>query len=120
MYGNRGKNAKRAASDLAHLMLMPDGLPLRSEDSVLRWREIKFHSYGSARLHVLRAKTDRPTERSVLSLGPAAGGPAGHSSPQRAVIGQGANVSALPAGQISCGIKAGKKMASLGDDFGAN
>ena len=118
MHGNRGKNAQRAALYLAHLMLMRDGLPLLSEDSVLRWREIKFYSYGSVRLHVLRVKTDR---RVGAVPGPSSrGGPTGHSSPQRAVIGQGANVSALPAGQISCGIKAGKKMASLGDDFGAN
>ena len=72
MHGNRGKTAKWAASNLAHLLPMREGLPIRPEDSALGWREIKFPSYGSARLHVLRAKTDRPTQRPVLSLGPAA------------------------------------------------
>ena len=72
MHGSRGKADKRAASNLAHLLLLRDGSPLRSEDSVLRWREIKFHAYGSVRLPVLRAKTDRPSQSPVLSLDPTA------------------------------------------------
>ena len=112
--------AIRAAVDLALLQVMRDGLLRRSEAAALRWGDVEVHEDGSGRLHVLRSKTDQTGEGSVLYLGPAAVEALLAIRPQEAVVGPGANVFNLSAGQLSRRVKAATKMAGLGDGFSAH
>ena len=109
--------AMRAAVDLALLEVMRDG-PLRgSEASALRWGDLKFHTDGSGRLHVLRSKTDQTAEGTVLYLGPAAVDALLAIRSNEAVIDSGASVFGLSARQISRRIKTATKMAGLGEGY---
>ena len=63
---------RRGLVDIALCAVMRDAMLRREEAAALTWGDIAFEDDGSARLAILRSKTDAGAEGAVLYLGPRA------------------------------------------------
>ena len=118
----RAENAwaarRRGQVDVALLSVLRDGLLRRSEASALRWGNVEIQEDGSARIHVLRSKTDPEAEGAVLYIGPDAAAALVTIMPEGfAVVDPSTPVFGLSASQIGRRVNAAAKAAGLGEGF---
>ena len=118
----RAENAwaarRRGQVDVALLSVLRDGLLRRSEVAVLRWGDVELQDDGSARIHVLRSKTDPDAEGAVLYIGPDAAAALVAIMPEGfAVVDPSTPVFGLSASQIGRRVTAAAKAAGLGEGF---
>ena len=118
----RAENAwaarRRGQVDVALLSVLRDGLLRRSEASALRWGDVEVQEDGSARIHVLRSKTDPEAEGAVLYIGPDAAAALVAIMPEGfAVVDPSTPVFGLSASQIGRRVDAAAKAAGLGEGF---
>ena len=120
---NRGRAVKaenawaarrRGQVDVALLSVLRDGLLRRSEASALRWGDVEVQVDGSARIHVLRSKTDPEAEGAVLYIGPDAAAALVAIMPEGfAVVDPSTPVFGLSASQIGRRVDAAAKAAGV-------
>ena len=109
---------RRGQVDVALLSVLRDGLLRRSEASALRWGDVEIQADGSARVHVLRSKTDPEAEGAVLYIGPDAAAALVPIIPEGfAVVDPSTPVSGLSESQIGRRVNAAAKAAGLGEGF---
>ena len=109
---------RRGQVDIALVSVLRDGLLRRSEAAALRWGDVEVQDDGSARLHVLRSKTDPEPEGAVLYIGQDAAAALVAIMPEGfAVVDPSMPVFGLSASQIGRRSDAAAKAAGLGDGF---
>ena len=109
---------RRGQVDVALLSVLRDGLLRRSEALALRWGDVEIQEDGSARIHVLRSKTDPEAEGAVLYISPDAAAALVAIMPEGfAVVDPSTPVFGLSASQIGRRVNAAAKAAGLGDGF---
>ena len=109
---------RRGQVDVALLSVLRDGLLRRSEAAALRWGDVEVQEDGSARIHVLRSKTDPEAEGAVLYIGPDAAAALVAIMPEGfAVVDPSTPVFGFSASQIGRRVNAAAKAAGLGDGF---
>ena len=118
----RAENAwaarRRGQVDVALLSVLRDGLLRRSEASALRWGDVEVQEDGSARVHVLRSKTDPESEGTFLYIGSDAASALVAIMPEGfAVVDPSTPVFGLSESQIGRRVNAAAKAAGLGDGF---
>ena len=118
----RAENAwaarRRGQVDVALLSVLRDGLLRRSEASALRWGDVEVQEDGSARVHVLRSKTDPEAEGAFLYIGSDAASALVAIMPEGfAVVDPSTPVFGLSESQIGRRVNAAARAAGLGDGF---